>query len=293
MLILPVVAIAFFIIFKLIVGRLEAVYTEGVTKELVTKSSLIAASIDVSLLEEINDLDDIANGNFDELRESLMRLIEADADWTDDMCMELYTAKRTPYNYLIISESFSDEFLGSYLFQTEKGLSVNRYGDTNVYVTQTTSEAYGYVDAFTLIYNDEGKLIGILDVYVYADKVAEQVEEVREKVTLIAAIVLLIIMSLLIGVAKYITSTLEKNLAHYRTLLSIEFTLGESRKADAAYLDSCRAKRNHVEYDYVDGASKSEAEELLTFTKALREDVVTRLRKKYPSLGLAVEDPPA
>lgn len=210
MLILPVVAIAFFIIFKLIVGRLEAVYTEGVTKELVTKSSLIAASIDVSLLEEINDLDDIANGNFDELRESLMRLIEADADWTDDICMELYTAKRNPYNYLIISEAFSDEFLGSYLFQTEKGLSVNRYGDTNVYVTQTTSEAYGYVDAFTLIYNDEDKLIGILDVYVYADKVAEQVEEVREKVTLIAAIVLLIIMSLLIGVAKYITSTLEK-----------------------------------------------------------------------------------
>ena len=85
----------------------------------------------------------------------------------------------------------------------------------------------------------------------------------------------------------------EKNLAHYRTLLSIEFTLGESRKTDAAYLDSCRAKRNHVEYDYVDGASKSEAEELLTFVKALREDVVSRLRKRYPTLGLAVEDPPA
>ena len=85
----------------------------------------------------------------------------------------------------------------------------------------------------------------------------------------------------------------EKNLAHYRTLLSIEFTLGESRKADAAYLDSCRAKRNHVEYDYVDGASKSEADELLAFAKALREDVVRRLQKKYPTLGLAVEDPPA
>lgn len=84
----------------------------------------------------------------------------------------------------------------------------------------------------------------------------------------------------------------EKNLAHYRTLLSIEFTLGESRKEDAAYLDSCRAKRNHVEYDYVDGASKSEAEELLDFAKELREDVVSRLRKKYPTLGVPIEDPP-
>ena len=84
----------------------------------------------------------------------------------------------------------------------------------------------------------------------------------------------------------------EKNLAHYRTLLSIEFTLGESRKADAAYLDSCRAKRNHVEYDYVDGASKSEADELLDFAKELREDVVSRLRKKYPALGVPTEEPP-
>ena len=84
----------------------------------------------------------------------------------------------------------------------------------------------------------------------------------------------------------------EKSLAHYRTLLSIEFTLGEDRKADAAYLDSCRAKRNHVEYDYVDGASKSEAEELLDFAKELREDVVSRLRKKYPTLGVSTEDPP-
>ena len=47
-----------------------------------------------------------------------------------------------------------------------------------------------------------------------------------------------------------------------------------------------------VEYDYVDGASKSEAEELLDFAKELREDVVPRLRKKYPTLGVPIEDPP-
>ena len=84
----------------------------------------------------------------------------------------------------------------------------------------------------------------------------------------------------------------EKALAHYRTLLSIEFTLGADRKDDAAYLDSCRAKRNHVEYDYVDGASESEAEELLEFAKELRQEVVDRLRAKYPNLGIPVEDPP-
>lgn len=62
----------------------------------------------------------------------------------------------------------------------------------------------------------------------------------------------------------------EKALAHYRTLLSIEFTLGEQHKDDAVYLDACRTKRNHVEYDYVDGASAEEAAELLTFARELR-----------------------
>ena len=45
------------------------------------------------------------------------------------------------------------------------------------------------------------------------------------------------------------------------------FTLGDHRKDDAAYLDACRAKRNHVEYDYVEAASAVEAAELLAFAK--------------------------
>jgi len=76
----------------------------------------------------------------------------------------------------------------------------------------------------------------------------------------------------------------EKALAHYRTLLSIEYTLGSHRKEDAIYLDACRAKRNHVEYDYVDGASEAEATELIAFAKTLREEVVEKLKASYPEL---------
>ncbi len=48
-------------------------------------------------------------------------------------------------------------------------------------------------------------------------------------------------------------------------------------------------KRNHVEYDYVEGASESEAAELLEFVRELRTDVVSRLQAKYPTLGVAAE----
>lgn len=76
----------------------------------------------------------------------------------------------------------------------------------------------------------------------------------------------------------------EKNLAHYRTLLAIEFTIGVHRKDDAAYLDACRVKRNVVEYDNIGGASHAEAIELLDFVKELKAEVLSILAEKYPDL---------
>jgi hypothetical protein len=74
----------------------------------------------------------------------------------------------------------------------------------------------------------------------------------------------------------------ERTLQHYRTIHCLPIILGEDRKEDAEYLDTCRSKRNRVEYDYVGGASEDDAKELLAFTRALREDVLSWLRAKHP-----------
>ena len=60
--------------------------------------------------------------------------------------------------------------------------------------------------------------------------------------------------------------------------------LGNERKEDAKYLDSCRIKRNVVEYDYVGGATKDDANELIGFATDLREDVMIWLKSNYPQL---------
>jgi len=82
----------------------------------------------------------------------------------------------------------------------------------------------------------------------------------------------------------------EKTLAHYRTLISLQYTIGPHRKSDAEYLDACRIKRNHVEYDYIEGASATEARELLDFVRELRIEVLDKLHEQYPTLGLPDED---
>jgi hypothetical protein len=73
-------------------------------------------------------------------------------------------------------------------------------------------------------------------------------------------------------------------LQHYRTLAALPEILGEAKKADAEYLDDCRKKRNIVEYDYIGGASESDADELIGFVKEFKEEVIAWLKKNYPKL---------
>ncbi|MEI7435822.1 MAG: hypothetical protein WCL16_03320 [bacterium] len=75
-----------------------------------------------------------------------------------------------------------------------------------------------------------------------------------------------------------------QNLAHYRTLQALPLILGAERKHDAAYLDTCRAKRNTVEYDYVGGATGTDADELIDFVVSLERDVLAWLNKLHPEV---------
>ena len=77
----------------------------------------------------------------------------------------------------------------------------------------------------------------------------------------------------------------ERTLQHYRTIQALPLILGKERKTDAEYLDSCRAKRNIVEYDYVGGVTTNDADELIEFVKELKADVLDWLNKNHPELG--------
>lgn len=77
----------------------------------------------------------------------------------------------------------------------------------------------------------------------------------------------------------------EKNLAHYRTLQALPLILGESRRDDADYLDTCRSKRNTAEYDSPGHVTAAEAKELAAFARELRSDVIVWLEKTHPGLS--------
>jgi hypothetical protein len=76
----------------------------------------------------------------------------------------------------------------------------------------------------------------------------------------------------------------ERTLQHYRTIQAMPLILGKERERDVKYLDTCRMKRNVVEYDYVGGATENDANELVGFAADLREEVLIWIKHNHPQL---------
>lgn len=72
----------------------------------------------------------------------------------------------------------------------------------------------------------------------------------------------------------------EQALAHYRTIAALPEVLGAARKADAEYLETCRRKRNIVEYDRVGDVSDADADELAQFAEELKAAVISWLKRR-------------
>jgi len=76
----------------------------------------------------------------------------------------------------------------------------------------------------------------------------------------------------------------DRNLAHFRTIQALPLILGADKEEDANYLDTCRTKRNVVEYDYAGGATHADADELIHYVNELKQEVINWLTKNHPEL---------
>lgn len=72
---------------------------------------------------------------------------------------------------------------------------------------------------------------------------------------------------------------------HYTTFEALELAMGESLSDAIAYFDACRLKRHHVDYDYADVISNTEADELLEQATAFRNRVDAWIKQHHPTLA--------
>lgn len=76
-----------------------------------------------------------------------------------------------------------------------------------------------------------------------------------------------------------------RTLQHYRTIMALPLILGSTRTSDADYLDTCRKKRNTLEYERVGAVTGADADELIAFCKELRRDVLAWLKGSHSALA--------
>jgi uncharacterized protein (UPF0332 family) len=70
---------------------------------------------------------------------------------------------------------------------------------------------------------------------------------------------------------------------HVTTFEALEIAMGRSIAEFAAYMDTCRRKRNRVDYDCAQAATDTEAVELVEKADEFREIVENWIRKHHPA----------
>jgi uncharacterized protein (UPF0332 family) len=73
---------------------------------------------------------------------------------------------------------------------------------------------------------------------------------------------------------------------HLTTFEAVEIAMGSSVAALVMYFDTCRRKRNQVDYDRADAATETEAEELLNKAEEFRDLVEKWISKNYPGYAI-------
>jgi len=68
---------------------------------------------------------------------------------------------------------------------------------------------------------------------------------------------------------------------HLTTFEGLEIAMGQSVAALVAYFDTCRRKRNLVDYDLVNAATETEAEDLICKAEEFRELVEKWIQKHH------------
>lgn len=70
---------------------------------------------------------------------------------------------------------------------------------------------------------------------------------------------------------------------HQRTFEAAKVALGSSSEKLADYFETCRRKRNNIDYDFAEAASETEAEELLLKAQEFQTLVEDWIKNNHPS----------
>ncbi|SEQ27691.1 HAMP domain-containing protein [Lachnospiraceae bacterium RM5] len=209
--IIPVVILSFIIISNAVAKKATKIYFDDLNEKMVAISSLVAQNIDTDIIDDINNLDDINNGNYAKLKKNFDEAVNANAGSIENITFELSLYNPDGLHYLAVDYPGTEElFLNTYFLKNPETMYESRIGETNTYSFTSFSQADYYIDAITVIYDEDEVPVALLDVYGYQTQINEAESKIKESIIKIAGISCGIITLILTLIAIYITGSLSK-----------------------------------------------------------------------------------
>ena len=151
------------------------------------------------------------NGNYAKLKENFDEAINANAGSIENITFELSLYNPDGLHYLAVDYPGTEElFLNTYFLKNPETMYESRIGETNTYSFTSFSQADYYIDAITVIYDEDEVPVALLDVYGYQTQINEAESKIKESIIKIAGISCGIITLILTLIAIYITGSLSK-----------------------------------------------------------------------------------
>ncbi len=211
LIVLPIVLIAIFVIANTVIKKTEDTYYETEYEKYIAIADFIRSNLDAELVKEIDDLEDKDNGNVDLLEENLYDILSADSTgWSDNLEVTVYSYDKYGMNRSLVSSTGVYNFLDYNLMLTLNQLGLKRIGNTDIYVTDTRAYYNHYSDVFSLIRDEDGKILAIVNVSDDFAEMERNLDEIKMNIIIQSLALMIVLVILMVILSFYINNNLRR-----------------------------------------------------------------------------------
>ena len=219
LIVLPIVLIAIFVIANTVIKKTENTYYETEYDKYIAIADFIRSNLDADLIKEIDDLEDKDNGNVDLLEENLCDILSADSTgWSDSIEVTIYSYDKYGMNRSLVSSTGVYNFLDYNLMLTLNQLELKRIKNTDIYVTDTNAYYNHYSDVFSLIRDDDGEILAIVNVADDFTELERNLDEVKMNIIIQTVALMIVLVIFMIILSLYINKNLRRTSAAIREI---------------------------------------------------------------------------
>lgn len=175
-------------------------------------SELAVKQLDPELIASIDGIEDIENGSLEKLKKRVDEIFfSSDLDWSEEMIVNIFSYDESGLNRILFGTENHDSFFDYTYFTTIDKLEPERVGDTDTYVTTSHTCIEQYIYVVTLIRDENGKMIAMLDLSGYLDRNARTLYEIKKDIVMKSILLVSCLALLIFLITLYINRKLRKN----------------------------------------------------------------------------------